>query len=105
LCDSLKYMLTCRYLVERNPSHLAYWKNGSGARTLPEGKLNMFSPYEEVADQCSVNLGGWLVTERKLRPSDSLCKADDIAFIVPALYERYQNSTPKAIDEYTLSQA
>ncbi|WVQ81392.1 hypothetical protein IAT38_003516 [Cryptococcus sp. DSM 104549] len=37
-----------------------------------------------------VNLGGWLVTE---------------PFIVPALYERYQNTTPKAIDEYTLSQA
>ncbi|WVQ73642.1 hypothetical protein IAR50_003222 [Cryptococcus sp. DSM 104548] len=37
-----------------------------------------------------VNLGGWLVTE---------------PFIVPALYERYQNSTPKAQDEYTLSQA
>ncbi|ODN81033.1 hypothetical protein L202_03131 [Cryptococcus amylolentus CBS 6039] len=37
-----------------------------------------------------VNLGGWLVTE---------------PFIVPGLYERYQNTTPKAIDEYTLSQA
>ncbi|CAD6573512.1 MAG: hypothetical protein TREMPRED_000844 [Tremellales sp. Tagirdzhanova-0007] len=37
-----------------------------------------------------VNLGGWLVTE---------------PFIAPALYEAYQNSTPRAIDEYTLSQA
>nr|XP_031862199.1 uncharacterized protein CI109_002161 [Kwoniella shandongensis]KAA5529271.1 hypothetical protein CI109_002161 [Kwoniella shandongensis] len=37
-----------------------------------------------------VNLGGWLVTE---------------PFIVPALYEQYQDSTPKAVDEYTLSQA
>lgn len=27
------------------------------------------------------------------------------AFIVPALYEPYQDSSPKAIDEYTLSQA
>jgi hypothetical protein len=59
----------------------------------------------KVTDQCSVNLGGWLVTERKLTPYDSLCSADNTAFIVPALYERYQNSTPKAIDEYTLSQA
>ena len=38
----------------------------------------------------SVNLGGWLVTE---------------PFIVPALYEAYQNATPQAVDEYTLSQA
>ncbi|AAW44208.2 hypothetical protein CNF01760 [Cryptococcus deneoformans JEC21] len=37
-----------------------------------------------------VNIGGWLVTE---------------PFIVPSLYEKYQTSTPKAIDEYTLSQA
>ncbi|KAK4689910.1 glucan 1,3-beta-glucosidase, partial [Tremellales sp. Uapishka_1] len=37
-----------------------------------------------------VNLGGWLVTE---------------PFISPALYERYQSTTPQAIDEYTLSQA
>ncbi|BEI80115.1 hypothetical protein CcaverHIS002_0106440 [Cutaneotrichosporon cavernicola] len=37
-----------------------------------------------------VNLGGWLVTE---------------PFIVPALYEKYNNATPKAVDEYTLSQA
>ncbi|WWD06575.1 hypothetical protein V865_004668 [Kwoniella europaea PYCC6329] len=37
-----------------------------------------------------VNLGGWLVTE---------------PFIVPALYEQYQTSTPQAVDEYTLSQA
>ncbi|EIW66983.1 hypothetical protein TREMEDRAFT_40623 [Tremella mesenterica DSM 1558] len=37
-----------------------------------------------------VNLGGWLVTE---------------PFIVPALYEQYQNSNPQAVDEYTLSQA
>ncbi|TXT13576.1 hypothetical protein VHUM_00943 [Vanrija humicola] len=36
-----------------------------------------------------VNLGGWLVTE---------------PFIVPALYEKYQNVTPNAFDEYTLSQ-
>ncbi|KAI0797622.1 glycoside hydrolase superfamily [Abortiporus biennis] len=36
-----------------------------------------------------VNLGGWLVTE---------------PFITPALYEQYQNSTPQAIDEWTLSQ-
>jgi hypothetical protein len=27
------------------------------------------------------------------------------AFIVPALYEQYQNATPNAIDEFTLSQA
>lgn len=37
-----------------------------------------------------VNLGGWLVTE---------------PFIVPNLYIPYQNSTPQAVDEYTLSQA
>ncbi|WRT68809.1 uncharacterized protein IL334_005789 [Kwoniella shivajii] len=37
-----------------------------------------------------VNLGGWLVTE---------------PFIVPALYEQYQSSTPQAVDEYTLCQA
>ncbi|WVR09255.1 hypothetical protein IAU60_006320 [Kwoniella sp. DSM 27419] len=37
-----------------------------------------------------VNLGGWLVTE---------------PFICPSLYEPYQTTTPKAIDEYTLSQA
>ncbi|GMK54507.1 hypothetical protein CspeluHIS016_0110930 [Cutaneotrichosporon spelunceum] len=37
-----------------------------------------------------VNLGGWLVTE---------------PFIVPALYEKYNGATPKAVDEYTLSQA
>ncbi|KAI0785590.1 glycoside hydrolase superfamily [Abortiporus biennis] len=40
-----------------------------------------------------VNLGGWLVTE---------------PFIVPALYEKYQNVTPpatKAVDEWTLSVA
>ncbi|OCF34165.1 exo-beta-1,3-glucanase [Kwoniella heveanensis BCC8398] len=37
-----------------------------------------------------VNLGGWLVTE---------------PFICPSLYEPYQNSNPKAVDEYTLSQA
>lgn len=34
-----------------------------------------------------------------------MTSADRPAFIVPALYERYQNSTPQAIDEYTLSQA
>lgn len=37
-----------------------------------------------------VNLGGWLVTE---------------PFIVPNLYIPYQNATPRAVDEYTLSQA
>ena len=37
-----------------------------------------------------VNLGGWLVTE---------------PFIVPSLYEAYQNTSIRAIDEYTLSQA
>jgi aryl-phospho-beta-D-glucosidase BglC (GH1 family) len=37
-----------------------------------------------------VNLGGWLVTE---------------PFIVPNLYIPYQNATPQAVDEYTLSQA
>ncbi|ORX38968.1 glycoside hydrolase superfamily [Kockovaella imperatae] len=37
-----------------------------------------------------VNIGGWLVTE---------------PFIVPNLYEQFQNSTPKAVDEYTLSEA
>jgi hypothetical protein len=37
-----------------------------------------------------VNLGGWLVTE---------------PFIVPGLYEQYQDTTPRAQDEYTLSQA
>ncbi|KAG8896576.1 hypothetical protein FRB99_008828 [Tulasnella sp. 403] len=36
-----------------------------------------------------VNLGGWLVPE---------------PFIVPALYQRYQNGTTPAIDEWTLSQ-
>ncbi|KAH9951963.1 glycoside hydrolase superfamily [Amylocystis lapponica] len=35
-----------------------------------------------------VNLGGWLVTE---------------PFIVPALYQKYLNSSPVAIDEWTLS--
>jgi len=28
-----------------------------------------------------------------------------LAFIVPALYEEYQNATPPATDEYSLSQA
>lgn len=37
-----------------------------------------------------VNLGGWLVTE---------------PFIVPALYEKYQNASPPAVDEWTLSMA
>lgn len=37
-----------------------------------------------------VNLGGWLVTE---------------PFITPNVYMPYQNATPRAIDEYTLSQA
>ncbi|KAI0337316.1 glycoside hydrolase [Trametopsis cervina] len=37
-----------------------------------------------------VNLGGWLITE---------------PFIVPALYEKYQNTTPQAVDEWTLSVA
>lgn len=37
-----------------------------------------------------MNLGGWLVTE---------------PFIVPGLYEQYQDTTPRAQDEYTLSQA
>lgn len=36
-----------------------------------------------------VNLGGWLVTE---------------PFIVPALYEPYENTSSPAVDEYTLSQ-
>jgi len=36
-----------------------------------------------------VNLGGWLLTE---------------PFITPNLYLPYQNSTPRAVDEYTLSQ-
>lgn len=36
-----------------------------------------------------VNLGGWLNTE---------------PFISPALYEKYANGTPVAIDEWTLSQ-
>ncbi|EPQ27082.1 uncharacterized protein PFL1_05366 [Pseudozyma flocculosa PF-1] len=36
-----------------------------------------------------VNLGGWLVTE---------------PFIVPALYEPYENETQPAVDEFTLSQ-
>lgn len=37
-----------------------------------------------------VNLGGWLITE---------------PFIVPALYEKYQNASPPAVDEWTLSEA
>jgi hypothetical protein len=37
-----------------------------------------------------VNLGGWLNTE---------------PFIVPGLYEKYYNATPRAVDEYTLCQA
>ena len=37
-----------------------------------------------------VNVGGWLLTE---------------PFIVPNLYLPYQNSNPRAVDEYTLSQA
>lgn len=37
-----------------------------------------------------VNLGGWLNTE---------------PFIVPGLYEKYYNTTPRAVDEYTLCQA
>jgi aryl-phospho-beta-D-glucosidase BglC (GH1 family) len=37
-----------------------------------------------------VNLGGWLVTE---------------PFIAPALYEKYQSTTPQAVDEWTLSEA
>ncbi|KAL4065459.1 glycoside hydrolase family 5 protein [Scleroderma citrinum] len=37
-----------------------------------------------------VNLGGWLTTE---------------PFIAPALYEKYQSTSPQAIDEWTLSQA
>ncbi|KAI0695715.1 glycoside hydrolase superfamily [Cytidiella melzeri] len=37
-----------------------------------------------------VNLGGWLITE---------------PFIVPALYEKYQNTSPPAVDEWTLSVA
>ncbi|KXN85497.1 putative glucan 1,3-beta-glucosidase D [Leucoagaricus sp. SymC.cos] len=37
-----------------------------------------------------VNIGGWLVTE---------------PFIVPALYEKYINTTTPAVDEWTLSQA
>lgn len=37
-----------------------------------------------------VNLGGWLTTE---------------PFIAPALYEKYQSSTPQAVDEWTLSEA
>ena len=46
-----------------------------------------------------------MVTEREHRPSAVRYRVNNLAFIVPALYERYQNSTPKAIDEYTLSQA
>ncbi|OAX38913.1 glycoside hydrolase family 5 protein [Rhizopogon vinicolor AM-OR11-026] len=41
-----------------------------------------------------VNLGGWLTTE----PVSSI-------FIAPALYEKYQTTTPQAVDEWTLSQA
>lgn len=37
-----------------------------------------------------VNVGGWLLTE---------------PFITPELYLPYQNSNPRAVDEYTLSQA
>lgn len=37
-----------------------------------------------------MNLGGWLITE---------------PFIVPALYEKYQNASPPAVDEWTLSEA
>jgi glucan 1,3-beta-glucosidase len=37
-----------------------------------------------------VNIGGWLVTE---------------PFIVPALYEKYYNTSSRPIDEWTLSQA
>lgn len=64
-------MLTCRYLAELNPFRPAYWKNGFGARILPGGELVMFHSCWQVADPFSVNLGGWLVTERKLVPSGS----------------------------------
>ena len=48
-------------------------------------------PSEPHVDRSQgVNLGGWLITE---------------PFIVPALYEKYQNATPPAVDEWTLSEA
>ncbi|KAH0830445.1 exo-beta-1,3-glucanase [Lanmaoa asiatica] len=39
-----------------------------------------------------VNLGGWLTTEPRWHSS-------------PALYEKYQSTTPQAVDEWTLSEA
>jgi hypothetical protein len=98
-------MLMIRYLAELKTSPLVYWKNGFGAKISPEGKSRPFKYRRALADPNSVNLGGWLVTERKHGPRLALRQSDNPAFIVPALYERYQKSTPKAIDEYTLSQA
>ena len=52
-----------------------------------------------------VNLGGWLVTERECFYHRPRCMLIRLAFIAPALYEEYQNTSIRAIDEYTLSQA
>lgn len=76
---------------------------GQGYRKGVSSKHSILSPAR--TDLYSVNLGGWLVTERKHVHLNHGPQTDNLAFIVPALYERYQNSTPKAIDEYTLSQA
>jgi hypothetical protein len=53
----------------------------------------------------SVNLGGWLVTERKSLSAMTRTAFSSTAFIVSNLYEQYQTTTPVAVDEYTLSQA
>lgn len=52
--------------------------------------LSSFQKFPETECLHSVNLGGWFVLE---------------PFISPALYQKYQKSTPQAIDEWTLSQA
>jgi hypothetical protein len=62
---------------------------GQGYRSWVSGILRRDTSRAAVL-MPSVNLGGWLVTE---------------PFIVPALYEAYQNTTPQAVDEYTLCQA
>ena len=83
----LKILSIIAPVLSRSP--LRSMRSGYGVKTLfavgslctcPRTLLNCLI--------LGVNLGGWLITE---------------PFIVPALYEKYQNVTPPAIDEWTLS--
>ncbi|KAI0341763.1 glycoside hydrolase [Trametopsis cervina] len=87
--------------VYKNP-YGGYWywdptdplNNGARAQSWSPALNETFNYGVDVIR--GVNLGGWLVTEP--------VRTDRLFISAPALYEPYVNSTPIAVDEWTLSQ-